>query len=149
MTGPGRAQNLFAVTLVVPDYDRALAFYVGELGFDVIEDVDQGHKRWIRIAPPGALGASLVLGQAEDDAQRAAIGNQTGGRVFLFLETDDFARDHAAMLKAGVIFEEAPRHESYGTVAVWRDPFGNRWDLIERADAGAIGQSTRAGREKG
>jgi catechol 2,3-dioxygenase-like lactoylglutathione lyase family enzyme len=130
------AQRLFAVTLVVPDYQAALDFYVGKLGFRVIEDVDQGHKRWIRIATPGdAGGLSLVLGRAEDDRQRAAIGDQTGGRVFLFLETDDFARDHAAMLAAGVGFEEAPRRESYGTVAVWHDPFGNRWDLLERHDA--------------
>ena len=131
-----RTQRLFAVTLVVPDYKAALDFYVGKLGFAVIEDVDQGHKRWIRIAPPGgARGMSLVLGRAEGDRQRAAIGDQTGGRVFLFLESDDFARDHAAMLAAGVAFDEAPRDESYGTVAVWRDPFGNRWDLIGRHDA--------------
>lgn len=127
--------RLFAVTLVVPDYQAALDFYVGKLGFRVIEDVDQGQKRWIRIAPPGGeAGMSLVLGRAEDDRQRAAIGDQTGGRVFLFLETDDFARDHEAMLAAGVSFDEAPRREDYGTVAVWRDPFGNRWDLIERVD---------------
>jgi len=131
-------QRLFAVTLVVPDYQAALDFYVGKLGFEVIEDVDQGLKRWIRIAPPGvACGLSLVLGRAEDDRQRRAIGDQTGGRVFLFLETDDFARDHEAMIAAGVSFDEAPRDESYGTVAVWRDPFGNRWDLIERIDAGS------------
>lgn len=131
-----RAQRLFAVTLVVPDYQPALDFYVGKLGFRVIEDIDEGHKRWIRIEPPGGAGGmSLVLGRAGDDAQRAAIGDQTGGRVFLFLETDDFDRDHDAMLKAGVTFEESPRHESYGTVAVWRDPFGNRWDLIGRRDA--------------
>lgn len=133
MTPARPAQRVFAVTLVVPDYAAALEFYVGRLGFEVIEDIDQGRKRWIRIAPPGASGPSLVLGRAENDRQRAAIGNQTGGRVFLFLETDDFARDHAAMLRAGVVFEEAPRREGYGTVAVWRDPFGNRWDLIERA----------------
>ncbi|MGL4279700.1 MAG: VOC family protein [Albidovulum sp.] len=130
------AQRLFAVTLVVPDYQAALDFYVGKLGFDVIEDVDQGRKRWIRIAPPGGAGGmTLVLGRAEDERQRRAIGDQTGGRVFLVLETDDFARDHEAMLAAGVCFDEAPRRESYGTVAVWRDPFGNRWDLIERGDA--------------
>jgi catechol 2,3-dioxygenase-like lactoylglutathione lyase family enzyme len=129
-------QRLFAVTLVVPDYQAALDFYVGKLGFMVIEDVDQGHKRWIRIAPPGGSGGmTLVLGRAEDDRQRRAIGDQTGGRVFLFLETDDFARDHAAMRSAGVTFDEAPRNETYGTVAVWRDPFGNRWDLIERSNA--------------
>ena len=132
------AQRLFAVTLVVPDYQAGLDFYVGKLGFRVIEDMDQGHKRWIRIAPPGGSGGmSLVLGRAENAAQRDAVGDQAGGRVFLFLETDDFVRDHSAMLRAGVIFEETPRHESYGTVAVWRDPFGNRGDLIGRPDAGS------------
>lgn len=132
------AQRLFAVTLVVPDYQAGLDFYVGKLGFRIIEDIAQGHKRWIRIAPPGGSdGMSLVLGRAENAAQRDAVGDQSGGRVFLSLETDDFARDHSAMLLAGVIFEETPRHESYGTVAVWRDPFGNRWDLIGRRDAGS------------
>ena len=136
MTPGGRGQRLFAVTLVVPDYETALDFYVGQLGFEVIEDINQGHKRWITIAPPGRSGGmSLVLGRAENEAQRAAIGDQAGGRVFLFLETDDFARDHAAMLRAGVTFEETPRDETYGSVAVWRDPFGNRWDLIEWAKA--------------
>lgn len=122
-----------AVALLVPDYDAALDFYVGRLGFTLIEDQPQGAKRWVTVAPPGASGGSaLLLARAEGKAQRAAIGNQTGGRVFLFLETDDFARDHAAMKAAGVVFEEEPRHEPYGTVAVWRDPFGNRWDLLER-----------------
>lgn len=138
MTGAPRRQRLFAVTLVVPDYAAALDFYVGKLGFTVIEDRDEGRKRWIRIAPPGGdAAASLVLGRAETAWQRVAVGNQTGGRVALFLETDDFARDHRAMLAAGVAFEEPPRREAYGTVAVWRDPFGNRWDLIERRDAAA------------
>jgi catechol 2,3-dioxygenase-like lactoylglutathione lyase family enzyme len=118
-----------AVALVVPDYDPAIAFYVGRLGFRLVEDVDQGHKRWVTVEPPGG-GARLVLARAEGAAQVAAIGRQAGGRVFLFLTTDDFARDHAAMTAAGVRFEEAPRHEPYGTVAVWCDPFGNRWDLI-------------------
>ena len=136
MTGP--QQSLFALTLVVPEYEAALAFYVGTLGFRVLEDVDQGTTRWIRIAPPGpGNGASLVLGRATGAQQRAAVGAQSGGRVFLFLETDDFARDHAAMLATGVSFEEAPRHESYGIVAVWRDPFGNRWDLLQRHAAAA------------
>ena len=121
--------RLSAVALVVPDYDPAIAFYVGRLGFRLTADIDQGHKRWVTVAPPGG-GTQLVLARAEGPVQTAAIGHQTGGRVFLFLETDDFARDHAAMLAAGVTFEEAPRREPYGTVAVWRDPFGNRWDLI-------------------
>jgi catechol 2,3-dioxygenase-like lactoylglutathione lyase family enzyme len=118
-----------ALALVVPDYDIAIAFYVGTLGFRLTEDIDQGSKRWVTVEPPGD-GVRLLLARAEGPAQAAAIGNQAGGRVFLFLQTDDFARDHAAMLAAGVSFEEPPRHEPYGTVAVWRDPFGNRWDLI-------------------
>lgn len=121
--------RIAALALVVPDYDAAIAFYVGALGFRLTEDIDQGRKRWVTVEAPGG-GPRLVLARAEGDTQARAIGNQAGGRVFLFLQTDDFARDHAAMLAAGVIFEEAPRHEPYGTVAVWRDPFGNRWDLI-------------------
>jgi catechol 2,3-dioxygenase-like lactoylglutathione lyase family enzyme len=121
--------RISALALLVPDYDSAIAFYVGTLGFRLTEDIDQGHKRWVTVEPPGG-GPRLVLARAEGAAQAAAIGNQAGGRVFLFLATDDFARDHAAMTAAGVQFEEAPRHEPYGSVAVWRDPFGNRWDLI-------------------
>lgn len=121
--------RIAALALVVPDYDAAIAFYVGTLGFRLTEDIDQGRKRWVTVEAPGG-GPRLVLARAEGDTQARAIGNQAGGRVFLFLQTDDFDRDHAAMLAAGVIFEEAPRHEPYGTVAVWRDPFGNRWDLI-------------------
>jgi catechol 2,3-dioxygenase-like lactoylglutathione lyase family enzyme len=121
--------RISALALVVPDYDSAIAFYVGTLGFRLTEDIDQGHKRWVTVEPPGG-GPRLVLARAEGAAQVATIGNQAGGRVFLFLATDDFARDHAAMTAAGVEFEEAPRHEPYGSVAVWRDPFGNRWDLI-------------------
>ena len=121
--------RISALALVVPDYDEALAFYVGKLGFRLVEDIDQGRKRWVTVEPSGG-GVRLVLARAEGAAQVASIGNQAGGRVFLFLQTDDFTRDHAAMLAAGVEFEEAPRHEVYGSVAVWRDPFGNRWDLI-------------------
>jgi catechol 2,3-dioxygenase-like lactoylglutathione lyase family enzyme len=121
--------HISAIALVVPDYDVAIDFYVGKLGFHLTEDIDQGRKRWVTVEPPGG-GPRLVLARAEGADQTAAIGNQAGGRVFLFLATDDFARDHAAMLAAGVTFEEAPRHEPYGSVAVWRDPFGNRWDLI-------------------
>ncbi len=125
--------RIAALALVVPDYDKAIAFYVGTLGFRLTEDIDQGRKRWVTVEAPGG-GPRLVLARAESETQARAIGNQAGGRVFLFLQTDDFARDHAAMLAAGVIFEEAPRHEPYGTVAVWRDPFGNRWDLIGPAE---------------
>ncbi len=126
--------QIAALALVVPDYDAAIAFYVGVLGFTLTADQDQGHKRWVAVTPPGG-GAALVLARADTPAQHAAIGNQTGGRVFLFLQTDDFARDHAAMQAAGVVFEEAPRVEPYGTVAIWRDPFGNRWDLVAFSDA--------------
>jgi len=129
-------QRISALALVVPDYDAAIAFYVGKLGFSLCEDVPQGPgKRWITVAPPGAAPGEvrLLLARAAAPEQVAAIGNQTGGRVFLVLETDDFARDHAAMQEAGVVFEESPRDEPYGRVAVWRDPFGNRWDLIQRS----------------
>lgn len=127
-------QSLFAVTLVVPDYDAAIRFYCGTLGFALDDDVDLGGgKRWVRVTPPGAASGSLVLARATGPDQAAAIGNQTGGRVAFFLQTDDFARDHAAMCAAGVRFEEPPRHEDYGRVAIWRDPFGTRWDLIEFA----------------
>lgn len=125
----GSQARISALALVVPDYDLAIAFYVGKLGFTLTEDIDQGHKRWVTVEPPGG-GARLVLARAEGQTQRAAIGHQAGGRVFLFLTTDNFARDLAAMLTAGIAFEEPPRHEPYGSVAVWRDPFGNRWDLI-------------------
>jgi len=122
--------RISALALVVPDYDVAIDFYVSKLGFLLHEDIDQGHKRWVTLEPAGG-GVRLLLARAEGAVQAQAIGNQAGGRVFLFLETDDFARDHAAMAAVGVTFEEAPRHEPYGTVAVWRDPFGNRWDLLQ------------------
>ena len=128
-------QYLHAVSLVVPDYDAAIDFYCTKLGWQLVEDIDQDRKRWVRILPPGAAegAASLILARADGPRQLAAVGNQFGGRVGLFLMTDDFARDHAAMLAQGVHFEEPPRHEPYGTVAVWRDPFGNRWDLLQRS----------------
>jgi len=123
--------RLGALALLVPDYDAAIFFFVSVMGFRLTADIDQGHKRWVTVEPPGG-GVALVLARAEGPQQVAAIGKQAGGRVFLFLETDDVARDHARMTAAGIVFEEEPRHESYGTVAVWRDPFGNRWDLIAR-----------------
>lgn len=125
-------QTLFAVTLVVPDYDEAIAFYTRTLNFTLLQDIDLGDgKRWVRVAPPGTGDGSILLAQAVGPSQIGAVGNQTGGRVSFFLQTDDFRRDHAAMTAAGVHFEEDPRNEPYGTVAVWRDPFGNRWDLIQ------------------
>jgi catechol 2,3-dioxygenase-like lactoylglutathione lyase family enzyme len=122
--------RIAAVALVVPDYDAAIAFYVGAIGFELRSDEDMGGgKRWVTVAPPGA-DTAILLARAVNARQHAAIGNQTGGRVGFFLHTDDFDRDHARMRAAGVVFDEAPRDEPYGRVAVWRDPFGNRWDLI-------------------
>ncbi|MEO1746827.1 MAG: VOC family protein, partial [Pseudomonadota bacterium] len=118
---------------VVPDYDAALAFYCDALGFCRLEDTDLGGgKRWVRVAPQGAQTA-LLLAKADGPQQQAAIGNQTGGRVGFFLQTDDFERDHDVFKGRGVVFIEAPRHETYGIVAVFADPFGNLWDLIEPA----------------
>lgn len=125
--------RLQAVTLVVPDYDEGIAFFVGKLGFDLIEDTPRGEgKRWVMVAPKGGE-TRLLLAEGRGEHQRAAIGNQTGGRVGFFLETDDFDRDHAAFLARGVTFTEAPRVEPYGKVAVFRDDFGNLWDLIQYA----------------
>ena len=121
------------VILLVPDYDAGIAFYVGQLGFELLEDTKLSQtNRWVRVAPAGAETA-LLLAKADGAAQEAAIGNQTGGRVSFFLYTDDFARDYAAMQAKGVTFREAPRHEPYGSVVVFEDPFGNLWDLIEPA----------------
>lgn len=122
-------------TLVVPDYDAAIAFCVGALGFDLIENSDLGGgKRWVVVG--GEDGGRLLLARAVNEAQSAAIGNQTGGRVGFFAHTRDFAGTRARLVEAGAIFHEEPRDESYGTVAVFSDPFGNRWDLIEPKDIG-------------
>lgn len=122
------------VTVVVDSYDTAIAYFTAGLGFDLTEDTPLGGgKRWVVVTPPGG-GTALLLARADGDRQRAAIGEQTGGRVGFFLCTDDFARDHARMRAAGVTFEEEPRHEPYGTVAVFRDRYGNRWDLLEPAN---------------
>jgi catechol 2,3-dioxygenase-like lactoylglutathione lyase family enzyme len=121
------------VTIVVRHYDEAVRFYVDAAGFDLVEDVDLGAgKRWVVVRPPtGATG--VLLAQAGDQAQLARIGDQTGGRVGFFLHTDDFARDYARMRAAGVAFREAPRSEPYGTVVVFEDLYGNRWDLVQPA----------------
>ena len=122
-----------AVTLLVRDYDAAIAFYVGKLGFALSEDTDMGGgKRWVRVTPNGGQ-TSLLLARATSEEQRGQVGNQAGGRVWLFLETDNLIRDHAAWLAAGVHFREAPRHEVYGKVVVFEDLYGNAWDLIEPA----------------
>jgi catechol 2,3-dioxygenase-like lactoylglutathione lyase family enzyme len=122
--------RIATVSLIVADYDEAIAYYCGALGFELVADEPQGDKRWVVVAPRGN-GAALLLARAAGDAQSARIGDQTGGRVGFFLETDDFVRDHAAFLAAGVNFLEAPRVEPYGTVAVFEDLYGNKWDLIE------------------
>ena len=120
--------------MVVHDYDEAIAWYTQVLGFELLEDTPRSPtKRWVVVAPRGARETGILLARAASDAQRAAIGNQTGGRVFLFLETDDFDRDFARMTERGVRFMEAPRDEEYGRVAVFEDLYGNRWDLIGRA----------------
>lgn len=124
-------RTVTTVSVVVGDYDEAIAFYTGVLGLALIEDTPLGGgKRWVVVGGEG--GARLLLARASGPAQKARVGDQTGGRVFLFLETDDFARDHAAFAAAGVRFVEGPREEAYGMVAVFEDRYGNRWDLIER-----------------
>ena len=126
-------QSIAHVAFLVRDYDEAIAYFAEKLGFILLEDTPQGEgKRWVRVAPPGAQGTSLLLAQAAGPEQVALIGRQGGGRVFLFLETDDFWRDYRAMRSRSVSFLEAPRREPYGTVAVFEDLYGNRWDLIQR-----------------
>jgi catechol 2,3-dioxygenase-like lactoylglutathione lyase family enzyme len=126
-------QTIGLITLVVRDYDEAIDFYVGSLGFALVEDtaLPEQHKRWVTVAPPGSNGARLLLARAVNDEQASHIGNQTGGRVFLFLNTDDFWRDFHAYQAKGVVFVREPKVESYGTVAVFRDLYGNLWDLLQ------------------
>ena len=125
-------QALATVSLLVPSYEAGIRFYVDVLGFRLVEDTQLGGgKRWVTVAPPGDGGARLLLAEAASPEQTAAIGRQAGGRVFLFLETDDFWRDYRRYLAAGVTFLEEPRREIYATVTVFQDPFGNNWDLLE------------------
>ncbi len=126
-------QSLALVSLVVDDYDQALAFYVGTLGFRLVEDteVPAQSKRWVVVAPPGDGSCQLLLARASTPEQRACVGAQTGGRVFLFLYTDDFWRDYRRYREAGVAFVREPHEEPYGTVAVFRDLYGNLWDLLQ------------------
>ena len=126
-------QSIALVSLVVREYDEALAFYVGKLGFDLIEDthMPEQDKRWVVVAPPGGGETRLLLARASDDDQRSRIGAQTGGRVFLFLYTDDLARDVTRYKAAGVSFVREPRELPYGTVAVFEDLYGNLWDLLQ------------------
>jgi catechol 2,3-dioxygenase-like lactoylglutathione lyase family enzyme len=125
-------QSLGYIALVVRDYDEAIAFFTKKLEFQLIEDTDLGNeKRWVRVRPPGSIGTDLLLARAVNPEQSSRIGNQTGGRVFLFLHTDDFWRDYHAMTAKGVRFVRPPSEESYGTVAVFEDLYGNKWDLLQ------------------
>lgn len=126
-------QSLVHVSLLVRDYDEAIAFYVGTLGFRLLEDSPRPEqdKRWVVVAPRGSAGASLLLARASTPEQRALVGNQTGGRVFLFLQTDDFWRDYRRFAAAGVTFVRPPSEQAYGTVAVFQDLYGNLWDLLQ------------------
>ena len=134
-------QRLRHVALVVRDYDEALAFYCNKLHFTVVEDSYQPeqNKRWVIVAPPGSTGTTILLARASTPAQVAAIGRQTGGRVFLFLETDDFWRDYHAMRASGVRFTREPKDAPYGTVAVFEDLYGNLWDLVQAVPGSGTG----------
>ena len=126
-------QSLAHVALVVRDYDEAIDFFTGKLKFTLVEDIYQPaqDKRWVVVAPPDGAGASLLLARASNEHQEGFIGNQSGGRVFLFLSTDDFWRDYHEMIERGIRFIREPKTEDYGTVAVFEDLYGNLWDLIE------------------
>lgn len=125
-------RRLQSISYLVKDYDEAIAYFTGVLGFTLLEDEPLGGgKRWVRVAAGGEEGCSILLARASGPEQLAAVGRQAGGRVFLFLETSDFAADHALLQSRGVSFCEAPRREAYGTVAVFIDLYGNKWDLIE------------------
>ena len=125
-------QSIGAITLLVREYDEAIDYFTGPLGFDLIEDARLSpDKRWVRVMPKGGVGTALLLARAATADQEAQIGNQAGGRVLLFLKTDDFWRDYEAMRARGVAFQELPRDEPYGTVAVFQDLYGNRWDLLQ------------------
>jgi catechol 2,3-dioxygenase-like lactoylglutathione lyase family enzyme len=130
-------QSLAHIALVVRDYDEAIAFYVGKLGFVLVADEPEQDKRWVLVAPPGSEAApqacSILLARASSPEQEQFIGDQAGGRVFLFLRTDDFDRDFAAMLAKGITFVRPPKQAGYGKVAVFLDLYGNRWDLVEFA----------------
>jgi catechol 2,3-dioxygenase-like lactoylglutathione lyase family enzyme len=128
-------QSIAHVALVVRDYDEAIAFYTKTLSFDLVEDTYQPEqdKRWVVVAPPGSQGTTLLLARASQPAQEGFIGNQSGGRVFLFLSTDDFRRDYEAMVERGVRFVRPPSEQPYGTVAVFEDLYGNLWDLVQYA----------------
>jgi catechol 2,3-dioxygenase-like lactoylglutathione lyase family enzyme len=125
-------QELALIALVVADYDDAICFYTKALNFELVEDtVMSDTKRWVVVSPPGSTGCRILLAKASDEVQQSRVGNQTGGRVFLFLHTDDFWRDYKNFKEKGVIFVREPSEEVYGTVAVFKDLYGNLWDMIE------------------
>ncbi len=124
-------RRIAQMALLVRDYDEAIRYFTGTLGFSLLEDSPRENgKRWVRVAPADGAGAALLLARAATPEQERNVGNQAGGRVFMFLDTDDFERDYARMQARGVRFAEQPRHEAYGTVAVFHDLYGNKWDLI-------------------
>lgn len=126
-------QHIGAISLLVKDYDEAISFYTEKLNFELLEDTDRGGgKRWVVVAPPGSSETRLLLAKAVSPTQEFSIGNQTGGRVFLFLHTDNFWRDYESMKANGVHFLEEPRTETYGMVVVFEDLYGNKWDLLEQ-----------------
>ena len=127
------AQRIALVSLVVDDYDDALAFFIGKLGFSLVEDsvVPEQSKRWVVVTPPGATESRLLLAKASNEEQKARVGSQTGGRVFLFLHTDNFRRDYERYKANGIVFVREPKREAYGMVAVFKDLYGNLWDLVE------------------
>jgi len=130
-------QSIVHIALVVNDYDEAIKFYTEKLNFTLIEDTPQSEtKRWVLIAPKGSEGCSLLLAKGVGEEQRSRVGNQTGGRVFLFLKTDDFWRDYQKMQSQGIKFVREPKDEEYGTVAVFEDLYGNLWDLVEFRSGG-------------
>lgn len=141
-------QAIVHIALVVRDYDEAIAFYTQKLHFTLIEDTYQPEqdKRWVVVAPPGATGTTLLLAKASKEEQLPFIGNQAGGRVFLFLATDDFDRDYADMLSRGIVFVREPKKQDYGTVAVFKDLYGNLWDLIQFEEGHPMGKRLQGGR---
>jgi catechol 2,3-dioxygenase-like lactoylglutathione lyase family enzyme len=132
-------QQIVSIAIVVADYDEAIDFYVNKLQFQLIEDTPLSpEKRWVLVAPPGSEGTCLLLAKASTEEQKSRVGNQTGGRVFLFLHTDDFWRDYHRMEKEGIKFIRPPQQEPYGTVTVFEDLYGNKWDLIEPSSLNSL-----------
>lgn len=138
-------QSIVHIALVVKDYDEAIEFYTKKLNFTLVEDTYQPEqdKRWVVVSPPGSTGATILLARASNSGQEQFIGNQAGGRVFLFLSTDDFWRDYNEMMSKGIEFVREPKEQDYGTVAVFKDLYGNLWDLIQFSEKHPLYMSTR------